>query len=186
MPLCSADLWQPRITAAGAPWSNSSTVENQRNGGDLRVAMAGCVVLLLAAWGGAWWDETSRAGWSTWVSLCRNGSPGWFTVLRLYAWLMPASLLALLGAGLVLVAVAAGGSPGRARGGLAGHAACLLAMPVAIYGCALAAGAAASVGAQFAAMALADLGLTLGLVPVALRVLRPAHRDGGVAGPAAG
>ena len=42
---------------------------------DLRAALGGCALLLGAAWGGAWWDETTRAGWSSWVSLLRSGPP---------------------------------------------------------------------------------------------------------------
>jgi len=45
---------------------------------------------------------------------------------------------------------------------------------------------ASLLGLLGAGLVLVDLGLALGLVPVMLRVLRPAHRDGGVAGPAAG
>jgi hypothetical protein len=155
-------------------------VEIRRSSGDLRVALGGCAGLLGAAWAGAWWDQSVRAGWSTWVSLCRSGTPDPFTVLRLYVRLMPASVLGLLGAGLVLLGVAALG-PRLARGGLAGHAACLLAMPASIYGCALAAGAAASTRLQLATMALVDLGLTLALLGGALWMLRPLHRQGRLA-----
>jgi hypothetical protein len=147
-------------------------VENRRSSGDLRVALGGCALLLGAAWAGAWWDQAARAGWSTWVSLCRTGTPDVVTVLRLYVRLMPGSVLGLLGAGLALLGVAALG-PRLARGGLAGHAACLLAMPASIYACALAAGAAASTRVQLATMALVDLGLTLALVGLALWMLRP-------------
>jgi hypothetical protein len=153
-------------------------VEIRRSGADLRVALAGCALLLLAAWGGAWWDQVARAGWSTWVSLCRNGRPDWATVLQLYARLMPGSVLGLLGAGLVLLGVAAICGPRLARGSLAGHAACLLAMPVAIYGCALAAAAAASTGMQLATMAAVDLALSLSLTVLALWLSRPVHRAG--------
>jgi hypothetical protein len=156
-------------------------VEIRRSGGDLRVALGGCAWRLVAAWAGAWWDQSARAGWSTWVSLCRTGTPDWITVLTLYARLMPASLLALLGAGLVLLGAAAALGPRLARGSLAGHAACLLAMPAAIYACALAAGAAASTGVQLATMALVDLGLTLALMGVALWMLRPLRRHGRMA-----
>jgi hypothetical protein len=141
----------------------------------LRAALAGCGLLLLGAWGGAWWDEATRAGGSTFVSLCRNGAPDPLTVLGLYVQLMPGSLLGLLGAGLLWLGVTAARGPAMARPGLAGHAACLLAMPASIYGCALAAGAVASSRtAQFATMALVDLGLTLLLVPALLWLLRPA------------
>jgi hypothetical protein len=158
---------------------------------DLRAALGGCGLLLLAAWGGAWWDEATRSGWSTWVSLCRNGTPDPLTVLSLYTRLLPGSMLGLLGGGLLLLlAAAAAPRPGLARGRLAGHAACLLAMPASIYGCALAAGTiASSRGAQFATMALVDLGLALALVPVALWLLRPGrparHAQGGVTIPSA-
>ena len=45
---------------------------------------------------------------------------------------------------------------------------------------------ASLLGLLGAGLVLVDLGLALGLVPVMLRVLGPAHLDGGVAGPAAG
>ncbi len=156
-------------------------VEIRRISGDLRAALLGCAWLLLAAWAGAWWDQTTHAGWSIWVSLCRNGSPDGITVLKSYAWLMPGSVLGLLGAGLVLLVGAAARGPRLARGSLAGHAACLLAMPAAIYGCALVAGAAASTPMQLATMAVVDLGLTLALTGAALWLLRPVHRHGGMA-----
>jgi hypothetical protein len=155
-------------------------VEIRRSSGDLRVALGGCAWLLGAAWAGAWWDQAARAGWSTWVSLCRSGTPDAFTVLRLYGRLMPGSVLGLLGAGLVWLGLAALG-PRFARGGLAGHAACLLAMPASIYACALAAGAAASTQVQLATMALVDLGLTAVLVGLALWMLRLPHRHGPLA-----
>lgn len=150
-------------------------------GRDSRAALGACALLLLATWAGAWWDESARSGWSTWVSLCRNGRPDWLTVLRFYAVLMPASLLALLGAGLLLLLSAAATRCDRAaRGRLAAHGACLLAMPAAIYGCALAAGAAASTRTQFATMALVDLALTLMLLPLLLALLRATPRTAGV------
>jgi hypothetical protein len=77
----------------------------------------------------------------------------------------------------VLLGAAALG-PRLARGSLAGHAACLLAMPVSIYACALAAGAAVSTRAQLATMAAVDLGLTLALVGLVLWISRPLHRRG--------
>jgi len=158
-------------------------VEIRRSSGDLRVALGGCALLLLAAWAGAWWDQSTHAGWSTWVSLCRTGTPDWLTVLKLYAQLMPGSVLGLLGAGLLVLGAAATFGPRLGRGSLAGHAACLLAMPVSIYACALAAGAAASTRVQLATMALVDLGVTLALLVVALWLLRPLDRHGrGVAG----
>jgi hypothetical protein len=150
-------------------------VEIRCSGRDLRMALGGCAVLLLAAWAGAWWDQSARAGWSTWVSLCRTGTPDWFTVLQLYAQLMPGSVLGLLGAGLLWLGAAAALGPGLARGSLAGHAACLLAMPASIYACALAAGAAASTRMQLATMAAVDLGLTLVLMGLVLWLLRPVH-----------
>jgi hypothetical protein len=69
---------------------------------DLRAALAGCALLLAAAWGGAWWDETTRAGWSSWVSLCRSGQPGVWRALWSYAVLLPGSVCATLGAGFAL------------------------------------------------------------------------------------
>ena len=140
---------------------------------DLRAALAGCALLLAAAWGGAWWDETTRAGWSSWVSLCRSGQPGVWRALWSYAVLLPGSVCATLGAGLaLLLAAAATRSERVARGSLAGHGACVLAMPAAIYGCALAAGAAASLQWQAITMALVDVGVALLLMPVLLGLLR--------------
>ncbi|MCC6172351.1 MAG: hypothetical protein IT481_10015 [Gammaproteobacteria bacterium] len=140
---------------------------------DLRAALGGCALLLGAAWGGAWWDETTRAGWSSWVSLCRSGPPDAWRALWTYAVLLPGSVCATLGAGLALL-VGAGltRSERVARGSLAGHGACVLAMPAAIYGCAIAAGAAATLPVQAATMAVVDVGLALLLMPVLLGLLR--------------
>lgn len=141
---------------------------------DLRAALGGCAVLLAAAWTGAWWDESTRAGWSSWVSLCRSGQPDAWRALWSYAVLLPGSICAALGAGFALLLGAAlSHSERMVRGSLAGHGACVLAMPVAIYGCALAAGAAASLPRQVATMALVDVGLALLLLPMLLRLLRP-------------
>ena len=82
----------------------------------------------------------------------------------------------------MLLGAAAARGPRLARGSLAGHSACLLAMPAAIYGCALVAGAAASTSVQLATMALVDLGLTLLFTVAALGLLRPLHRHRGLAG----
>ena len=128
---------------------------------DLRAALAGCALLLAAAWGGAWWDETTRAGWSSWVSLCRSGQPGVWRALWSYAVLLPGSVCATLGAGFALLAGAALTRSERfARGSLAGHGACVLAMP------------AASLLQQAATMAIVDVGLALLLMPLILGSLR--------------
>ena len=140
---------------------------------DLRAALAGCGLLLAAAWGGAWWDEATRAGWSSWVTLCRNGEPDLWRALWTYAVLLPGSVCATLGAGFALLAGAAfTGNERLARGSLAGHGACVLAMPVAIYGCALAAGAAATLVVQAATMAVVDVAIALLLMPLLLALLR--------------
>ncbi len=109
-------------------------------GADRRVALAGCLLLLAAAWTGAWWDEYSRAGWSSWRSICQSGSPDLPTVLYLYAALLPTSLIAMLLAGLVVVACAALLAARRraalALAGIAGHAGGIAAMPLAVFLCA--------------------------------------------------
>lgn len=144
---------------------------------DLRAALVGCALLLGAAWGGAWWDEATRAGWSSWVSLCRSGTPDPWRALWSYAVLLPGSVCATLGAGFALLGGAALARSERvARGSLAGHGACVLAMPAAIYGCALAAGAAATLPAQAATMVVVDLGLALVLMPLLLGLLRRVPR----------
>lgn len=87
--------------------------------------------------------------------------------------LLPGSVAAVLCAGLALLAGAAlSGSERIARGSLASHAACVLAMPVAVYGCALAAVGAATLPAQAATMVLVDLGVVALLMPVLLGLLR--------------
>ena len=145
----------------------------RRSAIDSCVALGGCALLLGAAWGGAWWDEATHAGWSSWVSLCRSGPPDAWLALRSYALLLPGSIAAVLCAGLVLLAGAAlSGSDRIARGSLAGHAACVLAMPIAVYGCALAAAGAATLPAQAATMVLVDLGVVMLLMPVLLGLLR--------------
>ncbi|MCU0758466.1 MAG: hypothetical protein MUF07_04590 [Steroidobacteraceae bacterium] len=146
---------------------------------DLRTALAGCALLLGAAWSGAWWDEATHAGWSSWVSLCRSSAPDPWRAVWSYAVLLPGSVCATLGAGVALLGGAALARSERvARGSLAGHGACVLAMPVAIYGCALAAGAAATLPVQAATMAIVDVGLASALMPLLLAVLRrPARRD---------
>ncbi len=146
---------------------------------DLRTALAGCLVLLLAGWAGAWWDEIQRAGWSTWLSVCRNGRPDPVTVFWTYGRLLPTSILAMLGTGLLLLGSAATtGHSAVARGSLAAHAACLVAMPLAIYGCALLAGVAAGSGSPLLAMAFTDLLLMLVMVPLFVALLRLAHGSG--------
>jgi hypothetical protein len=140
---------------------------------DLRAAVSGCALLLGAAWGGAWWDEATRAGWSSWVSLCRSSAPSPWQALWSYAVLLPGSVCAALGAGFALLGGAALTRSERvARGSLAGHGACVLAMPAAIYGCALAAGAAATLPVQAATMAVVDLLLAMLLMPLLLGMLR--------------
>lgn len=140
---------------------------------DLRAAFVGCGTLLAAAWGGAWWDQATHAGWSSWVSLCRAGTPSLGRALWSYAVLLPGSVCATLGAGFALLLVAAVTRSERvARGSLAGHGACVLAMPAAIYGCALAAGAAASLEWQAATMVVVDLAVALALMPLLLGLLR--------------
>jgi hypothetical protein len=139
-----------------------------------RAAFLGCAALLCAGWAGAWWDEYSRAGWSTWMSICSVGKPGFLTVLQLYAALLPTSLVAMLVAGLGLLGAAAlrREDPQLALGGLASHGACLVAMPLAIYACAQGVNASAGADAQLLTMLALDLGLALLFVPVLMWLLQ--------------
>ncbi len=140
-----------------------------------RAALWGCAALLSAGWAGAAWDEYSRAGWSTWMSMCRIAKPGFLTVLQLYGALLPTSLIAMLVAGLGLLGAAAlvREDQPRALGGLASHGACLVAMPLAIYACAQGLNASAGSSAQLLTMLALDLALTLLLVPVLMWLLQP-------------
>lgn len=146
---------------------------------DSRVALAGCALLLAAGWAGAWWDEYSRAGWSTWMSMCQATSPGFVAVLRLYANLLPTSLIAMLLAGLVVLAMA---SMLRSRatlaiGGIAGHAGCIVAMPLTIYLCSSLFSGPATAGLQLTAMLLLDLGLAFTLTLLLMKALQPVVAD---------
>lgn len=149
-------------------------------GADRRVALAGCLLLLTAAWTGAWWDEYSRAGWSSWRSICQSGSPDFLTVLYLYAALLPTSLIAMLLAGLVAVACAALLARRRralALAGIAGHAGCIAAMPLAVFLCAKLLDDPATARLQLTWMLLLDLGLAFALTLSLIRLLQPAVPD---------
>ena len=139
-----------------------------------RAAFFGCAALLCAGWAGAWWDEYSRAGWSTWMSMCSLGQPGFLTVLQLYAALLPTSMIAMLVAGLGLLGAAAWQRDDQqlALGGLASHGACLVAMPLAIFACARGLNASASADAQLLTMLALDLGFTLLFVPALMWLLQ--------------
>lgn len=142
---------------------------------DRRVALAGCALLLAAGWAGAWWDEYSRAGWSTWLSLCQAGSPGFLGVLRLYAALLPTSLVAMMLAGLMVIAMAAllRTRTTLAVGGIAGHAGCIVAMPLSIYLCATVFDGPATAGLQLTTMLLLDLGLAFSVTLLVMKALQP-------------
>jgi hypothetical protein len=144
-----------------------------------RIALAGCALLLAGAWAGAWWDEYSRAGWSSWLSMCQTGSPDFLTVLYLYAALLPTSLIAMLLAGLVVIGFAALARRRRALalGGIAGHAGCIAAMPLTIYLCANLFDDPGTAGLQLTSMLLLDLGLAFTLTLGLIRVLQPPVPD---------
>lgn len=147
--------------------------------GSVRAALAGCALLLASGWAGAWWDEYSRAGWSTWLSVCQTGSPDFPTVLYLYAALLPTSLIAMLLAGLVVIGLATltRGHSALAVGGIAGHAGCIAAMPLTVYLCATVFDEPGTAGLQLTAMLLLDLGIAFGLTLGLMRVLQPAVAD---------
>lgn len=144
-----------------------------------RAALAGCALLLAAAWAGAWWDEYTRTGWSSWLSMCQTSSPDFPTVLYLYAALLPTSLIAMLLAGLVVLGLTALGRRrgALALGGLAGHAGCIAAMPLTIYFCANLFDGPGTAGLQLTAMLLLDLGIAFALTLALMHVLQPLVAD---------
>jgi hypothetical protein len=143
------------------------------------VALGGCALLLASAWAGAWWDEYSRAGWSAWLSICQTGSPDFLTVLYLYAALLPTSLIAMLLAGLVVIGLTALARTrsALALGGIAGHAGCIVAMPLTVYLCANLFDAPGTAGLQLTSMLLLDLVIAFALTLALIRVLQPAVAD---------
>jgi hypothetical protein len=140
-----------------------------------RVALGGCALLLASGWSGAWWDEYSRAGWSTWISMCQSSSPDFVNVLRLYAALLPTSLIAMLLAGLVVLGLAALARTRQslALSGIAGHAGCIVAMPLSIWLCAKVFDEPATAGLQLTSMLLLDLGIAFTLTLALLKALQP-------------
>jgi hypothetical protein len=144
-----------------------------------RVALGGCALLLASGWSGAWWDEYSRAGWSTWLSMCQTGSPDFLSVLRLYAALLPTSLIAMLLAGLVVLGLAALARTRQslALSGIAGHAGCIVAMPLSIWLCAKVFDEPATAGLQLTSMLLLDLGIAFTLTLALMKALQPVVAD---------
>lgn len=147
--------------------------------GSVRAALAGCALMLASGWGGAWWDEYSRAGWSTWLSLCQSGAAGFLRIAYLYAALLPTSLVAMLLAGLAVIGFAAlaRGHHVIAVGGIAGHAGCIAAMPLSIYLCATVFDEPGTAGLQLTAMLLLDLGIAFTLTLALTRALQPIVAD---------
>jgi len=161
------------------PCSNAGMDTSAQAAGSTRVALGGCALLLASGWSGAWWDEYSRAGWSTWISMCQTSSPDFFNVLRLYAVLLPTSLIAMLLAGLVVLGLAALARTRQslALSGIAGHAGCVVAMPLSIWLCAKLFDDPATAGLQLTSMLLLDLGIAFTLTLGLMRVLQPAVAD---------
>jgi hypothetical protein len=86
---------------------------------------------------GALWDEHWHAGFSQWISLCRNGEVGVARAVVYYSTLLPVSTLAILTTALLSLLSAWHNAPAleSRREVLVGHAACIAAMPFALVLC---------------------------------------------------
>ena len=87
---------------------------------------------------GAWIDERTRLGFSTWRSACRAAGLAPASVLHFTLELLPTAVAGFLLGGLALLALGffSRRSPGGAHASAAAHAGCAAAMPVGMLLCA--------------------------------------------------
>ena len=141
--------------------------------------LAPCLLLVAAAAVGGAWDEYTRLGFTTWVSLCRSGAVDSWVAAQLYAQLLPTSILAILVTGLLLIGALAtvnrcdDDARHRLVGNLAGHAGCMVAMPLALQLCVLANNAGVLALESAWTMVAIDLVIALALAMVLAQVWRP-------------
>jgi hypothetical protein len=116
---------------------------------------------------GAWLDETSRLGFSTWRSACRAAGLDFGSLMDFTWQLLPLTLagLALGGAAVLAIAIARRHELHDARTCLAAHAGCALTLPVALLICAST--------LPWGWMLLVDLAITIAAAWLVLSLMRP-------------
>jgi len=85
---------------------------------------------------GAWLDERRALGFTIWREACRAGGISWPSLATFTLELLPTAVIGALLGGLLVLCVGARGRPAGARGALAAHAGCALAMPIGVLLCA--------------------------------------------------
>jgi hypothetical protein len=132
----------------------------------LRHAAARPITALLAivpmafALVGAWWDEHTHLGFTTWLSACRGAGVRFASVLDFSLQLLPFAVLGVLAGGLLLLIVAFAGrhrATGVAHCILPAHAGCALAMVPGLLLCASGVAWPLALGAELALAATAAL-----------------------------
>ena len=122
--------------------------------------------ILLLAWlptglaaFGAWLDEWRALGFTIWRGACRASGFSLSSIARFTLELLPTAVIGALLGGLLVLAVAAGNPGARARGSLAAHAGCAIAMPIGLVLCATAWPWPLTLAAELAIASLATLGV---------------------------
>lgn len=125
---------------------------------------------MLGAAIGAWRDETSRLGFSTWRSACRAAGLDFRSLIDFTWQLLPLTLAGLTLGGTVVLAIAfwRRHEIRDARACLAAHAGCALSLPIALLLCAST--------LPLGWMLLADFAITAAMAWLLLALMRPASQ----------
>lgn len=85
---------------------------------------------------GAWLDERRALGFTIWREACRAGGISWHSLATFTLELLPTAVIGALLGGVLVLAVGARRRAAGARGALAAHAGCTVAMPIGLLLCA--------------------------------------------------
>jgi hypothetical protein len=108
---------------------------------------------------GAWLDERRALGFTVWRAACRASGISLSSLATFTLELLPGAVIGTLLGGLVVLASGMIARPAAARGALAAHAGCVVAMPVGLLLCASALPWPLTLAAEFALTALAAAGM---------------------------
>ena len=93
-----------------------------------------CVPMSLAALG-AWLDERRALGFTVWRSACRAAGLSPSSIATFTLELLPTAVIGVLLGGLIVLLAGFGRHPASARGAVAAHAGCVIAMPAGLLLC---------------------------------------------------
>jgi hypothetical protein len=99
------------------------------------ILMLACVPMGFAALG-AWLDERRALGFTVWRSACRAAGLSPASIATFTLELMPTAVVGMLLGCLIVLLAGFGRRPASARGAVAAHAGCVIAMPLGIALCA--------------------------------------------------